>query len=156
VLRFPVGDGAHQQLLQWLARMAGAVAKQCQCMLHFNTTDVIRHLAHPAWAAGLLTQRCEGYGLFRLFPLFRGYFLSRSHCYFLLLPAWPRKVRVGANSPNLWPTMFSVTYTGMNLFPLCTAKVNPTNSGVMVLARDQVFSTVFLPACCMSVTRFAN
>ncbi len=29
--------------------------------------------------------------------------------------------------------MFSVTYTGMNLLPLCTAKVNPINSGVMVL-----------------------
>src|SRR3954470_11020766 len=41
------------------------------------------------------------------------------------LPAavWPRKSRVGANSPSLWPTMFSVTYTGMNLFPLCTANV---------------------------------
>jgi hypothetical protein len=25
------------------------------------------------------------------------------------LPPWPRKVRVGANSPSLWPTMFSVT-----------------------------------------------
>ena len=24
-------------------------------------------------------------------------------------PAWPRKMRVGANSPSLWPTMFSVT-----------------------------------------------
>ena len=36
---------------------------------------------------------------------------------------WPWKVRVGANSPSLWPTMFSVTNTGMNLRPLCTAKV---------------------------------
>ena len=35
----------------------------------------------------------------------------------------PLNVRVGANSPSLWPTMFSVTYTGMNFFPLCTAKV---------------------------------
>ena len=26
-----------------------------------------------------------------------------------LLPAWPLKVRVGANSPSLCPTMFSVT-----------------------------------------------
>ena len=24
-------------------------------------------------------------------------------------PAWPRKIRVGANSPNLCPTIFSVT-----------------------------------------------
>ena len=39
--------------------------------------------------------------------------------------------------------MFSVTYTGMNLFPLCTANVCPTNSGSTVLARDQVFTTFF-------------
>ena len=29
--------------------------------------------------------------------------------YFFLLPACPLNVRVGANSPNLCPTMFSVT-----------------------------------------------
>src|SRR5690242_9192794 len=31
---------------------------------------------------------------------------------------WPWKVRVGANSPSLWPIMCSVTSTGMNLWPL--------------------------------------
>ena len=35
-----------------------------------------------------------------------------------LSPAWPVKVRVGENSPNLWPTMFSFTCTGRNLWPL--------------------------------------
>ena len=59
------------------------------------------------------------------------------------LPLWPRNSRVGANSPSLWPTMFSVTYTGTNLLPLCTAKVCPTNSGRMVLARLQVLTTFF-------------
>src|SRR3989475_6294284 len=39
--------------------------------------------------------------------------------------------------------MFSVMYTGMNLFPLCTASVWPTKSGVMVLRRDQVLKTFF-------------
>jgi hypothetical protein len=39
--------------------------------------------------------------------------------------------------------MFSVTYTGTNLFPLCTANVWPTNSGRMVLARLHVFTTRF-------------
>ena len=42
------------------------------------------------------------------------------------------KDRVAANSPSLWPTMFSVTYTGMNFFPLCTAIVRPTISGSTV------------------------
>src|SRR5439155_8920898 len=31
----------------------------------------------------------------------------------------------------------------MNLFPLCTASVWPTKSGVMVLRRDQVLNTFF-------------
>src|SRR3954447_4421892 len=56
---------------------------------------------------------------------------------------WPLKVRVKLNSPNLWPTMFSVTYTGMNFFPLCTATVWPTISGTIVERRDQVRITFF-------------
>ena len=47
-------------------------------------------------------------------------------------------VRVGANSPSLWPTMFSVTSTGMCCLPLCTAIVRPTISGMTVERRDQV------------------
>ena len=54
---------------------------------------------------------------------------------------WPLKNRVGANSPSLWPTMFSVMYTGMNFFPLCTAIVWPTISGTTVDRRDQVLMT---------------
>jgi hypothetical protein len=34
---------------------------------------------------------------------------------------------------------------GMNFFPLCTAMVNPTISGVMVERRDQVLITVRAP-----------
>src|SRR5260221_2784262 len=51
---------------------------------------------------------------------------------------WPLKVRVSANSPSLWPTMFSDTYTGMCCLPLWTAMVRPTKSGRMVERRDQV------------------
>src|ERR1700739_1884525 len=49
----------------------------------------------------------------------------------------PLNVRVKLNSPSLCPTMFSVTYTGMNFFPLCTAIVCPTISGTTVERRDQ-------------------
>src|SRR5437773_6831201 len=59
------------------------------------------------------------------------------------LAEWPRNSRVAANSPSLCPTIFSVMYTGMNLFPLCTASVWPTKSGVMVERRDQVLNTFF-------------
>src|SRR4051794_15430027 len=41
--------------------------------------------------------------------------------------------------------MFSVTYTGMNFFPLCTAIVWPTISGMTVDRRDQVLMTFLSP-----------
>src|SRR5258708_19170719 len=61
-----------------------------------------------------------------------------------LSPEWPWKVRVGANSPSVWPTMFSVTNTGTNFLPLCTANVRPTASGAMVERRDHVRMTFLL------------
>src|SRR5262249_35415555 len=67
-------------------------------------------------------------------------------------PEWPWNVRVGANSPCLWPTMFSVTNTGTNLRPLCTVSVRPTASGVMVERRDHVLMGVLdLFACAVSI-----
>ncbi len=39
--------------------------------------------------------------------------------------------------------MFSVTYTGMNFLPLCTASVCPTISGITVDRRDHVLMTFF-------------
>ena len=47
-------------------------------------------------------------------------------------------MRVWANSPSLWPTIWSVTYTGTCCLPLCTAIVSPMNSGRTVERRDQV------------------
>src|SRR6202011_5872 len=55
----------------------------------------------------------------------------------------PLNSLVGANSPSLCPTMFSVMYTGMNFLPLCTASVCPMNSGRMVDRRDHVRTTFF-------------
>src|SRR5215469_1674834 len=48
------------------------------------------------------------------------------------------KLRVGENSPSLCPTMFSVTNTELKTLPLCTRKVCPTKSGVIIDRRDQV------------------
>src|ERR1700689_3741873 len=56
---------------------------------------------------------------------------------------WLLKLRVKLNSPSLCPTMFSVTYTGINFLPLCTAMVCPTISGTTVERRDQVRKTFF-------------
>jgi hypothetical protein len=49
--------------------------------------------------------------------------------------------------------MFSVTYTGTNFLPLCTAMVCPTNSGKIVERRDQVFTT-FLSLALFSTSIF--
>src|SRR5438477_11400223 len=57
--------------------------------------------------------------------------------------AWPLNVRVGANSPSLCPIICSVTYTGINFLPLCTAMVCPIISGTIVERRDHVFTTFF-------------
>src|SRR4051794_16365144 len=58
---------------------------------------------------------------------------------------WPLKVRVGANSPSLCPTMPSVMNTGTCLRPSCTAMVCPSMSGMIVERRDQVLITLLLP-----------
>src|SRR5271170_1567932 len=55
-----------------------------------------------------------------------------------LSPECALKVRVGANSPSLWPTMFSDTSTGTCSRPLCTAMVRPTMSGMIMERRDHV------------------
>src|SRR6185369_5574156 len=74
---------------------------------------------------------------------------------FFSWPAWYLKVRVGENSPSLWPTIDSVTYTGTCLRPSWTAMVCPTMSGMMVLRRDQVLMT-FLSFAAFIVSTFFN
>src|SRR5215467_12082452 len=69
---------------------------------------------------------------------------------------WPLNWRVKLNSPSLWPTMFSVMYTGMNFFPLCTAIVCPTISGMIVERRDQVRNTFFSLRAFMASIRVAR
>src|ERR1700687_2147042 len=52
--------------------------------------------------------------------------------------------------------MFSVTYTGMNFLPLCTAIVCPTISGIIVERRDHVRSTFFSLRAFMASTFVAR
>ena len=59
------------------------------------------------------------------------------------LPEWARNVRVGANSPSLWPTIDSEMKTGTCLRPSWTAIVWPTISGNTVEVRDQVLIICF-------------
>ncbi len=52
--------------------------------------------------------------------------------------------------------MFSVTYTGMNFLPLCTAMVCPTISGEIVERRDQVRRTFLSPRVFMPSIFFSR
>src|SRR5262249_8591127 len=72
------------------------------------------------------------------------------------LPPWPRKVRVGANSPSLCPTLSSVTYSLMNVLPLWMVKFLPMNSGTIVHARAQVLIGSRLPVWSALYTRSSN
>jgi hypothetical protein len=72
------------------------------------------------------------------------------------MPPWLLKRRVAANSPSLWPTMFSVTYTVVKDLPLCTLKVTPTKSGVMVERRDQVWMGFLAPPEALAFSIFSS
>src|SRR5690606_27738792 len=74
----------------------------------------------------------------------------------LLSAACPGKLRVGANSPSLWPTMSSLTDTGMNFCPLYTLNVRPTNCGRIVERRDQVLIGARPPFSCASSAFFSR
>ena len=72
------------------------------------------------------------------------------------MPEWARKVRVGANSPSLWPTIDSEMKTGTCLRPSWTAIVWPTMSGKIVEVRDQVFTICFWPDSFIAEIRFIS
>src|SRR5215472_1025704 len=67
---------------------------------------------------------------------------------------WLRKVRVGANSPSLCPTIDSVMNTGMCLRPSCTAMVWPSMAGTIMDRRDHVLITVLVPLSFCTSTFF--
>src|SRR5580704_17223057 len=52
--------------------------------------------------------------------------------------------------------MFSVQYTGMNLWPLWTAKVSAIMSGVIIERRDQVLMMRLSPEAVATVTFFSR
>ena len=60
------------------------------------------------------------------------------------LVEWPLKVLVGANSPSLWPTIFSVMNIGTCRRPSWTAIVSPSMSGIIIDALDHVWIITLL------------
>ena len=72
------------------------------------------------------------------------------------VPECARKVRVGANSPSLCPTIDSEMNTGTCFRPSWTAIVWPTISGKIVDILDQVLTICLSPLsfiCCTRANR---
>src|SRR6202008_4652435 len=90
-------------------------------------------------------------GSFRLFRVFFVVLVSHQS-----RPPCERKVRVGANSPSLWPTIDSEMKTGTCFLPSCTAIVWPTISGKTVEVRDQVFTICFWPDSFIAAIRLIS
>src|SRR5882672_10215183 len=161
-----IGHRAPQQLGERLRRPLLDVRELGERRVDVLAPDEVRHHAHLAGRDAEVSEGCFGFHVSRLryfgagaagaagagAPGAPGAPGVGAPGLAFLSPVWPWKVRVGANSPSLWPTMFSVTNTGMNLRPLCTAKVCPTRSGRMVERRDHVFTTFFWLCRFMSST----
>src|SRR5438270_13911767 len=93
-----------------------------------QTLDLADNLAH--FPSGHANGFCYGVNLHSVAPYFASALAVWAPCFL--------KVRVSENSPKRWPTIFSVTNTGLKTLPLCTLKVRPTKSGVIIERRDQV------------------
>ena len=125
ILGFPVGNRTLDKFLEWSGCRLLGIPQDIHCAVHLNASHDVSHKTHLARRRRLIVQFSYSCLLLYLFqPLGHKSFTS-SHNYnfilnynYLRLPEWPLKVLVGANSPSLCPTMFSVTYTGINLFPL--------------------------------------
>src|SRR5690606_1437992 len=131
-----VGNGRPQRLLDVAGDDLAREAQRRQRVRHIGAANLIQH------EPGLLGRRAD---VLRR-GLRPGHYeppLPATCAAFSALVVCPLNSRVGANSPSLCPTMFSVMYTGMNLRPLCTATVWPTISGTTVDRRDQVLMTRF-------------
>ena len=115
VVVFRVGDGA----LERLADVEGdALARELeigQRRLDPLAADQLRQQVELLRADA--KHATDGFRL-RLLELALCLRLGHQPLFAFLSAAWPWNVRVGENSPSLWPIMSSVTVTGMCLWPL--------------------------------------
>src|SRR5882724_3714602 len=132
--------------------MLRAMLQFGQYVFYFLTTYQVSKQSHFTGRCRIISKFSYCFHLLNFeFRILSSEFYSEllTHDYFyadasIFLLECPLNWRVGANSPNLCPTINSVIYTGINLFPLCTANVCPTKSGVTVERRLQVLITDFL------------
>ena len=107
------------------ADLRGTTARTAWACSGGQSLDLADHFAHLL--RGHAEFACDGLNLHMLFRFGFG-----GVCAVFLERAGQRKFA------ETWPTMFSVTNTGLNTLPLCTLNVSPTKSGVIIDRRDQV------------------
>src|SRR5262249_22303176 len=116
-----VGDGRLQHLLHLARDAFGREGQRRQCFFRRLTANRLRHQIELARRGTNVAADRLGLGVAQRSLVSRfAHSLAASPSGFLTLRSaeWPWKIRVGENSPNLWPTMSSVTITGICLTPL--------------------------------------
>src|SRR6478735_1752753 len=106
-----VRHGALERLDEEAGRLARDEREEVDGLGHGTALDLVRDFAdlargHTRVAGESLNFHCS-------IPIRR-----TSQISLRVMPPCALKIRVGANSPSLWPTMFSVTYTAMCALPL--------------------------------------
>src|SRR5699024_6410534 len=96
---FSIGRGRVDQLEKGLAGRLRGILQNCQRFIQRLVADQIHHDPDLPRADAGATENS---------PCFHCLLLL-SYLPVVLPPAWPVNLRVGANSPSLWPTMSSVT-----------------------------------------------
>src|SRR6059058_6696575 len=137
-----VGDRAGEHLADWVTGRLGREREHGLRLLGGQPANQVHHPAGLPRRDADVPRHCPGFH--NSFSYRR---LRRSSL------TWLRKVRVGANSPSLWPTIDSVMNTGTCLRPSCTAIVCPSISGKIVEVRDQVLSIRLSPELFIASTR---
>src|SRR4029079_11288961 len=133
MVRLGVGHGRLQHLLQLVGGLARSEGEDGTGLGHAAPADVLRDESRLPRRHAHVLRLCAHFA----------WCLDGAHQVFLFTsvlrsPECARNVRVGANSPSLWPTICSEMNTGTCLRPSCTAIVCPTISGKTVDVRDQV------------------
>src|SRR5579859_1671493 len=103
---FRVGNSRGHHLRDEMRALLGHKAQDRQCLVCVLAAHLVAHEANLLGADRQAAGVCFDFHNYDLAAT--GAAASPSPFLIFFSARWPRNVRVGANSPSLWPTMFSV------------------------------------------------